>query len=341
MRSPVQLRLGNLRQRIAGETVARAHIVDLLMAALSRRSKMFSPGWGDEDLLQGLRGQVSPADSLDPISVTWKTLERRDKVATRDGEFPSPLAKLPAEAQTVHLRVWTREGNRDAGVVLAGSHDEGYGIRERVFGSLVNRGIDLYFLENPYYGVRRIPGGLSALTVSDQALMALGMVLEARALLGCLRPQYENLAAAGYSMGGHMAGITAAVTPFPVACAALATGASASSIYTRGLMSWCVDFDRLADEPTLRGEAEERLRNFFDAADITNYPAPIRVDAAVILGCTRDGYVLRTETERLHQHWSGSTLRWLNAGHFSALVTSRKTLCDCLADAIGMLQRNS
>ena len=49
MRSPVQLRLSSLRQRIAGETVARAHIVDLLVAALSRRSKIFSPGWGDED----------------------------------------------------------------------------------------------------------------------------------------------------------------------------------------------------------------------------------------------------------------------------------------------------
>jgi hypothetical protein len=337
MRSPVQLKLGNLRHRMAGETVARAHIVDLLVAAMSRRSKMFSPGWGDEGVLTGLTGQVSPTDALDPITVTWKTTGQRNKVATRDGEFPSPLAKLPAEAGTVHLRAWMREGNGDACVVLAGSHDEGYGIRERVFGSLVERGIDLYFLENPYYGARRIPGGISALKVSDQALMALGMVLEARALLGCLRPQYKNLAAAGYSMGGHMAAITAAVTPFPIACAALATGASASTIYTRGLMSWCVDFDSLAEEPAQRAEAQERLHRFFDAADITNYPVPIRPDASIILGCTRDGYVLRSETERLHQHWTGSTLRWLNAGHFSALITSRKTLCDCLSDAIEKL----
>lgn len=337
MRSPVQLRFGSLRQRIAGETIARAHVVDLVVAALSRRSKMFSTGWGDEAVLDGLGGQVSPNDAVHPIAVTWKTTRQRNKAAIRDGEFPSPLAKLPAEAQTVHLRAWTREENRNACVILAGSHDEGYGIRERVFGSLVDRGIDLYFLENPYYGVRRIPGGISALKVSDQALMALGMVLEARALLGSLRPQYTNLAAAGYSMGGHMAAITAAVTPFPIACAALATGASASTIYTRGLMSWCVDFDSLAEEPAQRADAQERLHRFFDAADITNYPVPIRVDASIILGCTRDGYVLRSETERFHHHWEGSTLRWLNAGHFSALVTSRKTLCDCLSDAIEKL----
>lgn len=134
-----------------------------------------------------------------------------------------------------------------------------------------------------------------------------------------------------------MAAITAAVTPFPIACAALATGASASSIYTRGLMSWCIDFDRLAEQPAHRSVAQKRLNEFFDAADITNYPRPLRVDSSVILGCTRDGYVLRSETERLHQYWEGSTLRWLNAGHFSALVTSRKTLCDCLAEAIAKL----
>lgn len=244
---------------------------------------------------------------------------------------------LPEEARMVHLRACLREGNRNACVILAGSHDEGYRLRERVFGALADRGTDLYFLENPYYGLRRIPGGLSAIKVSDQAMMAVGMVLEARALLGCLQPQYDRLAVAGYSMGGHMAAITAAVTPFPVACAALATGASASTIYTRGLMTWAVDFDRLAGGRAHRAAAQERLYQAFDAADITRYPAPLRVDAAVILGCTHDGYVLRSETERLHRHWPGSTLRWLDAGHFSALLTSRRVLCECVAEAIAKL----
>jgi hypothetical protein len=138
-------------------------------------------------------------------------------------------------------------------------------------------------------------------------------------------------------MGGHMAAITAALTPFPVACAAMATGASASSIYTRGLMSWCVDYDRLAGAPERRAVAQERLHAFFDAADITNYPPAVCTKAAIILGCTRDGYVLRSETERLHRHWQGSTLRWLHAGHFSALVTGRRPLCDCVVDAIEKL----
>ena len=63
----------------------------------------------------------------------------------------------------------------------------------------------------------------------------------------------------------------------------------------------------------------------------------MRSDAAVIVGCKRDGYVFNSETERLHRHWKGSALRWIPAGHFSALVTSRRALCDCVAEAADKL----
>jgi pimeloyl-ACP methyl ester carboxylesterase len=215
--------------------------------------------------------------------------------------------------------------------MLAASRDEGFAIRERVFGPLVARGIDLYFLENPFYGLRRDARGPSDITVADHGLMALGMVLEARVLLEHLRPQYLKLAVAGYSMGGHMAAITAAVTPQPLACAALATGASASAIYTRGLLSRSVDFG------TLGAEARDRLKKLFDVADITNFRPPIRADAAIVSGCTRDGYVLPAETERLHGHWKGSSLRWIKAGHFSALLTQRRALRECVEEAFSRL----
>lgn len=337
MRRPAQPQASRLRQRLARNAVVRAHVVDVAIALLSRRSKIFTLGWGDEDFLARLQHQVSHADVPDEIVLNWQDVETRSGIARRDASFTSPFCELPDAARIAHLRAITCPANRTACVLLAGSHDEGYRIRERVFGSLVNRGVDLYLLENPYYGVRRIPGGVAAIKVSDQAMMAVAMVLEARALLGWLRPQYEKLAVAGYSMGGHMAAIAAAVTAFPVACAALATGASASTIYTRGLMSWCVDFNGLAGDPAQQRWAKDRLHGFFDAADISRFPPPKRVDAAIILGCSRDGYVLGTETERLHRHWAGSNLRWLNAGHFSALITSRKTLCDCVVDALAQL----
>ncbi len=309
----------------------------MLIAGVSRGSKLFSRGWGEESLLTELSTRVSYRDPPSPICVQWQSARRRGRVVLRDGTFSSPLELLPEETRTVHVRAWLREGNHAACVILAASRDEGYRPREHVFGPLVGRGLDLYFLVSPFYGRRRVPGGPSRITVSDHGLMALGMVQEARALLESLAQHYPKLVVAGYSMGGHMAAITAAVSPFPLACAALATGASASTIYTRGLLSWSVDLEGLGGASHLRAAARERLQLLFDVADITRYPPPLRVDAAVIAACTRDGYVPESETERLHQHWHGSTLRRISAGHFSALVTNRQALRDCVADAIGKL----
>jgi Alpha/beta hydrolase domain containing 18 len=327
-----------LLRGFAGDRSATgAHPLDLLIAGASRGSKLFSRGWGEESLLTELSTRVSYSDPPSPISVEWQSTRKRGRVVRCDGTFASPLALLPKETRTVHVRAWRRGGNRAACVILAASRDEGYQPREHVFGRLIARGLDLYFLVSPFYGRRRIGGGPSHITVSDQGLMALGMVLEARALLENLSGRYPKLAVAGYSMGGHMAAITAAVSPFSVACGALATGASASSIYTSGLLSWSVDLDSLAGGSSMRVAARERLQRLFNVADITRYPPPIRTDAAVIAGCTRDGYVLNSETRRLHQHWGGSTLRWIPAGHFSALVTSGCALCDCVADAVERL----
>ena len=322
----------------AGDTSVRgAHPLDLLVAGMSRRSKMFSRGWGEEALLTQLSTHVAYSDPPSPISVEWRRARKRGRIVRQDGTFTSPLDLLPKETRTVHVRAWLRESNRAACVVLAASRDEGYRPREHVFGPLIARGLDLYFLVSPFYGRRRLAGGPSLITVSDHGLMALGMVLEARALLENLSERYPKLVVAGYSMGGHMAAITAAVCPFSVACAALATGASASSIYTNGLLSWSVDLDALGGGANLRAATRQRLEQLFNVADLTRYPQPIRVDAAVIAGCTRDGYVASSETERLHRHWQGSTLRWIPAGHFSALVTSAPTLRECVADAAGNL----
>ena len=56
-----------------------------------------------------------------------------------------------------------------------------------MFWPLTARGIDLYLIENPFYGLRRDGRGPSDITVSDHGLMALAMVLEARALLDYLQ----------------------------------------------------------------------------------------------------------------------------------------------------------
>ena len=317
-------------------SIPAAHPLDLAVAWLSRRS-LFSRGWGDEALFPRLSDRVAYFEPPSRIALHWSRGRQDRGITRRDGTFLSPLQLLPEHTRTGRVRAWTRAQHLAACVILAASRDEGFRAREHIFGKLIAHGLDLYFLENPFYGSRRTPQGPSHMTISDHGLMVLGMVLEARALLEHLHPSYPKLVVAGYSMGGHMAAITAAVTPFAVGCAALATGASASIIYTRGLLSWSVDLEALGGTRDRRAAARERLHQLFEVADVTRYPQPVRSDAAVIAGCKRDGYVFRSETERLHKHWKGSALRWIPAGHFSALVTSRRALCHCVAEAADKL----
>jgi hypothetical protein len=269
--------------------------------------------------------------------VAWSAPDRSNGKVQRDGTFGSPLSALPIETRTAYVRSWLRDGNSAACVIFAASRDEGYRARQHVFGALVHRGVDLYFLENPFYGRRRIAASASLDTFSDHVLMNLGSVWEARALLQTLRNSYEKLAVAGYSMGGHMAAITAAVSPFALACSALATGASAAPIYTQGLLSWSVNLEALAGDPVLRLSAKQRLHLLVEMADVTRHPPPMRSDAAVIVGGLRDGYVLPSEIQRLHEYWPQSTLRWLSAGHVTALIRYRRDLRDAVADAVARL----
>ena len=313
--------------------IAGVHPLDVFAAWITCGSKLFSGGWGDESLLADLSERTSFAYPPGPISVDWSVGPSANKKIRRDGTFTSPLRLLPKEARTVHVRAWSRAGNAAACLILAASRDEGYRMRERIFGALVDQGLDLYLLENPFYGLRRTTSSASLPTFSDHALMNLGMVWEARALVEYLRNSYQKLAVGGYSMGGHMAAITAAVCPFPIACAALATGASAAPIYTQGLLSWSIDLAALAGETGLQTEANERLRRLIEAADLTRHAPPLRADAAVLVGCVRDGYVLPTEIKRLHEYWQGSELRWLRAGHVTAVIRRRSVLGGAVADA--------
>jgi dienelactone hydrolase len=321
----------------AERIIAGVHPLDVFAAWLTCGSKLFSRGWGDESLLADLSERTSFAHPPGPISVDWSAEASANKKIRRDGTFTSPLSSLPKEARTVHVRAWSQAGNAAACVVLAASRDEGYKMRERIFAALVDQGLDLYLPENPFYGRRRTTSSASLATFSDQALMNLGMVWEARALVEYLRDSYQKLAVAGYSMGGHMAAITAAVCPFPLACAALATGASAAPIYTQGLLSWSIDLVALAGETGVQPEASERLRRLIGAADLTRHAPPLRADAAVLVGCERDGYVLPAEIQRLHEYWPGSDLRWLRAGHVTAVIRDRGFLRGAVSDAIQRL----
>ena len=61
------------------------------------------------------------------------------------------------------------------------------------------------------------------------------------------------------------------------------------------MLSWSVNLQALAVEPGPQLAAKERLHLLIEAADVTRHAPPIRADAAVAVGCIRDGYVLANE----------------------------------------------
>src|SRR5208337_1020319 len=131
-----------------------AHPLDLAVAWLWRRS-LFSSGWGEESLFARLSDIGSYFDPPLQITLDWTSGRQRRGITRRDGIFLSPLELLPEHTRAVQVRGWTRPEHKAACVILGASRDEGFRAREHIFGSLIGRGLDLYFLENPFYGSRR------------------------------------------------------------------------------------------------------------------------------------------------------------------------------------------
>ncbi|MBS2022081.1 MAG: alpha/beta hydrolase family protein [Deltaproteobacteria bacterium] len=324
------------------------HWLDRAYAALSSRHKLFSEGWGDERVIESLASGRFFADEIAAIGPAFGPARREGSLEVRDGSCTSPLSRLPDATRTMHLR-WLRASAssgpttlsaratqpRRAALLLAGSREEGYGRRTSVFAPLAREGIDLFLLENPFYGLRRPPGqvGGNVRTVAEQMLLNLGMIEESRSLLAWMAQRHERITIAGYSMGGHMALCAGVLAGRDVGIAAMAAGSSPVPIYTRDLLSRSVDFEALArSRGTTIDDARARLAELFGRADATLLPPPRVPSRAVLVAIERDGYVSLAECERLHAHWPGSTLRRVPGGHVSAMFTQRAALRSAVRD---------
>lgn len=313
------------------------HPLDGFVASLASRS-LFRDGWGDEQLFGGAPLTSRLCASVNPLEMVWSAEQPLGRRRFRDGTFDSPWTALPPEVRRGKVR-WLSSGRgprRDACVVLAASRDEGYRLRTWLFAPLVDEGVDLFLLENPFYGARRATGqrGAHIRTVSEQLHMNFATIEEARGLVAHARCQgYQRVAVAGYSMGGYMAALSAATMPEPVGVAALAAGASPAPVFTKGVHGRSIDFKKLGGSPD-ESAARQRLAAILEMANACLLPPPVKPSAAIILACARDGFVPISEARALHAHWAGSELRVLDAGHISAILTSGSALRAALRDAV-------
>jgi pimeloyl-ACP methyl ester carboxylesterase len=250
-----------------------------------------------------------------------------------EGIFDSPSSFLPVASRTGRFQLVLPAARRQAPVLvaLASSGDEGYGLRRRLFLPLIAQGIGVLLLENPFYGARRPPGqrGSNLRTVSDFFAMCGAAMREAVGLMEWLRERGHPVGVGGYSMGGSVAALAASLAPFPVAAMLCATGVNGASVLTRDLLSRQVHWHRLGDPEASRA----RFGAQCERISLARLRPPSDPASAVLLGCTRDGYVDKAGVTSLHDHWSGSTLRWMDAGHISAVAFRASALREATIEA--------
>ncbi len=306
--------------------------LDRLYARCSNRLLFFKDGWGDLARLRELAQAGCRPAAPQPIAVRWEAREETAGVVLRRGRFASPYAELPlpAESREAFFELVLPAGASDQTPVcvhFAATGDEGFLRRRRALAlPLVGAGIGSLILENPYYGRRRPPGQHRKMLnlFSDLCAMGGAAVAEGRSLLRWLRQEgYTRLGLCGISMGGSMAAQVAALEEGPVAMIGCVTAHSASAVFTEGILSRYLAWEVLERQLGGQGGAVALMRELLDRTDIRRLPPLQRPAAAFLVAAANDAYIPRASAQMLHDHWPGSTLRWLDGGHVGAFLFHR------------------
>lgn len=315
------------------------HLLDLLFGLAARGPRFFPDGWGDRVVCETIDPDSEAARPPARIAVALGRFERAFGGRLAEGRFDSPQQALPACARTARVKVLLPEGPL-AGVAvhLAASGDQGFAMRLRFAAPLLARGLGAVVLENPYYGSRRPPEQLrhAFRSVSDLHLMGSATFREGRALLRWVRDTLGVPAGVtGFSMGGQMAAMVGAATPFPIAVVPIAPSCAPDSVLRDGVLKHVVDFAACAIDGDARA-AREALLDHLARFSVEALPAPRAPEAAVVVGTRADGVVPPREMERIARHW-GCELRWLPAGHVTAVLAYQGAMRTAIADAFDRL----
>ncbi len=298
-----------------------------------RRLRVFPGGWGQQRYVDQLHELSMVQGEPKDLAITWGRPERTSQSIVSDGSFEAPT-DVPVAARAGAIRLIEPAGGTDRlCLLMAAWNDHGYDTRQHLAEELLLRGIGSLLLEIPYYGSRRVapPDKQPIQTVADFARMGIGAVVEGVALLNLFKDQYR-MAVSGYSMGGNIGAMVGATAGFPVAMAPLAASHSPGPVFLDGVISNGIQWDQLGG-PT----QADRLREALTAASVLRMPVPQWSPAAVIVAARSDGFIPMTAVRALHQHWTGSELRWRRGGHATLLWRQRAALADAVVDSFNRL----
>jgi hypothetical protein len=139
-------------------------------------------------------------------------------------------------------------------------------------------------------------------------------------------------------MGGHMAAKVGALSAMPLAIACLVTPHSAAAVFTEGLLKNYCAWHTLGRELGGAGNARRLMRELLHLTDIRLLSFPARPQGIFMVGARKDAYIPRESVRLLHEHWPGSTLRWIDSGHVGAFLFYRRAFLNIVQEAIGNLK---
>jgi hypothetical protein len=317
-------------------------IVDLLFGLTARRPRFFAGGWGDRALCATITPAALARRRPAAIAVELGRARRALGGLLAEGAFRSPEARLPACARTARVQVLLPRGRlQGVALHLCASGDQGFQLRLRFAAPLLAHGLGAVVLENPFYGARRPPEQErhAFRSVSDFELMGAAAVQEGRALVRWAREVLgaPRVGVTGFSMGGQLAAMVGASTPFPLAVVPLAPTCSPDSVLRDGVFRHIADWSAVAAAGESPAAACEALLAHLSRFSVQALPPPLVPDAAIVVGTREDGVVPPEEMRRIAEHW-GCELRWLPAGHVTAVLRHRQAMREAILDAFLRLE---
>ena len=317
-------------------------VLDFMFGLAARGPRFFQDGWGDRALCEAMDPIALSRRRIPRIEVQLGPARSEHHGLLHEGSFESPEARLPSCARTARIRLLLPEPPvRAVAVHLAASGDQGFGVRLRFAAPLLGRGIGALVLENAYYGARR-PANQprhAFRSISDLHLMGAATFQEGRALLRWLQERLHVplVGVTGYSMGGQLSAMIGASMPFPVAIVPVAAPCSPDSVLRHGVLHHVAEWSALAGADGDVKAAREDLCRHLARFAVTVLPPPGWPEAAIVVGTAGDGVVPPAEMERIARHW-GAELRWLPAGHVSAVLRHQGEMREALSDAFDRLE---
>lgn len=315
------------------------HPLDRLLPVIARSPRFFLDGWGDRAICRAT-DVVKLARRRPHLHVALGPRRRFAGGWLQEGAFTSPERALPDCTRRAGLRLLLPRGPlRGVALHMAASGDQTYALRLRFAAPLLRHGIGALVLEHPFYGARRprTQPRHAFRSVSDFHLMGRAALLEALGLLRWLDEDLgvPRLGVTGYSMGGQLAAMVGAAWSGPLAVVPLAPSCSPVGALREGVFRDIARWESLSS----RGEAEARreLISHLRPLAVTRLPPPRLPGAAIVVGTREDGVVPPDDMERIARHWSAE-LRWLPAGHVTAVLYHLKEMREAVLEAFRRLE---